>query len=104
MQPLIADRSWKLSQFHPDEAILALQSREGGWILAQAWRQSQYFIVNVRDHYQCSEAPPSFGEMDPGQTVHARGKIYLFQGSLADLESKYRADLNAKHIFLRSAK
>jgi hypothetical protein len=63
MLPLIEDKSWKISQFHPDEAILALQSREGGWILAQAWQQTQYFVVNVRSHYQCSEAPPLFGKI-----------------------------------------
>lgn len=103
MRPLIADRSWNLSQFHPDEAIVALQSQEGGWILAQAWQQSQYFIVNIHRHYQCSESPPSFGELRPGQTVHARGKVYLFRGGLQDLESKYRADLEAQHIFLRRA-
>jgi hypothetical protein len=104
MRPLLENRSWKLSPFHPDEAIVALQSREGRWILAQAWQQTQYFVVNVHDHYQCSEAPPSLGEMGPGQTVHARGKVYLFQGSLDELESKYRADLHEKHIFFHGPK
>jgi len=104
MRPLIEDGSWKLSQFHPDESIVALQSRERGWVLAQAWQQSQYFIVNLHSHYQCSEAPPSFGDIAPGQTVHARGKVYLFHGALDELESKYRADLKAQHIFLRGPK
>lgn len=96
----IEDGSMKISPFHPDEAILALESREGGWILAQAWQQSQYFIANLHSHYQCSEAPPLFGKIGPGQTVHARGKVYLFQGNLDELESKYKADLNAHRIFL----
>jgi hypothetical protein len=100
----IEDGSMKISPFHPDEAILALLSREGGWILAQAWQQSQYFIANLHSHYQCSEAPPSFGEIGPGQTVHARGKVYLFQGTLDELESKYQADLKAQHIFLHGPK
>jgi hypothetical protein len=87
---------------HPDEAIVALQSREGGWVMAQAWRQSRYFIVNVHSHYQCSEAPPYFGAISPGKTAHGRGKLYLFHGNLNDIESKYQADMKAGRIFLRA--
>jgi len=104
MRPLIEDGSWKVSRFQPDEAIVAVQSRDGRWVLAQGWGQSPYFIVNVHEHYQCCEAPPLLGDIGPGQTVHARGKIYWFQGGLDDLESKYQADLKAGNIFFRGPK
>jgi hypothetical protein len=39
MKPLIANGSYGLSKFHPDEAIIAVRSRDGERVLAQAWER-----------------------------------------------------------------
>ena len=103
MRRYIDDGSWKVSDFHPDEAIMAVTSRDGHWVLAQAWHQARYLLANVheRPKYACTDVCSYLGDVLPGETVRVHGKIYFFRGSLGDLESKYRADLQSKKIGLR---
>lgn len=98
MRPNIEDRSYRVSDFHPDEAIIAVRSADGTRVLAQAWHESRYLLANVHPKYLCTETPPAFGDVEPGAKVTARGKIYFFKGTLDDLEAKYRADIASGHI------
>lgn len=98
MRPYVLDGSWKVNNFRPDEAIVALLSSDLKWVLAQAWHQARYFIANAHDHYACTDVCPDFGDIQPRQTVWVRGKIYFFRGGLDDLEAKYEADLRNKII------
>lgn len=101
MRPLLAEGGWKLSGFNPDEAIMAVRSRDGQWVLAQAWHQARYLIGNMRANYACTDVCPALGNIAPGETVRLQGKIYFFRGSLKDLASKYKADLKTGRIVLR---
>jgi hypothetical protein len=98
MQPHLKNGDWKIAPFHPDEAIIAVQSKDGKWTVAQAWKQARYLIANISPRYECTEAPPSFGDVSAGETIHARGKIYLTHAGLDGLFSMYQADLRAGRI------
>lgn len=104
MKPHIEDGSYRVAAFRPDEAIIAVRSRDGGWVLAQAWQQSRYLLANVHPNYVCTEAPPSFGDIEAGETIEATGKIYLLRGTLDQLESTYRKDVREKKIGLQRGK
>ena len=69
----------------------------------QSQDQARYLLANVQERpkYACTDVCPYWGDVSPGETVRVQGKIYFFRGSLEDLESKYRADLQSKKIGLR---
>src|SRR6185503_4752287 len=101
MRPHLGKGGWNVAPLHPDEAIIAVQSRDGRYLLAQAWHRARYIIANVHDRYVCTEAAPSFGEIKSNETVRVTGMIYWLKGSSADLESRYRRDLAAGKVALR---
>ena len=98
MLPLLADGGWKLSNFQPDEAIMAVRYRDGRWVLAQAWHEARYLIANMHDRYACTDVCPTLGTIAAGQTVRLRGKIYFFRGNLEELESHYKRDIREKRV------
>ena len=98
MQPHLKNGEWKIAPFHPDEAIIAVQSKDGAWTLAQAWKQSRYLIANISPKYACTEAPPDFGSVAPGETIRAKGKIYITHAGLDGLLSLYAKDLRGGAI------
>ena len=93
MQPYVQEGSYRISQFRPDEAIIAVRSHDCSWVLAQAWPESRYLLANIQPRYQCCEAPPYLGDILPGKTVRITGKLYFIRGTLDDLERNYRRDL-----------
>ena len=99
MRPLIGE--YQISDFRPDEAIVAIRSRDGGWVMAQAWHEARYLIINLLPNYACTEASPYLGKVKPGETVRLNGKIYFFRGDLEKLESSYQADLRNGKIALQ---
>jgi hypothetical protein len=98
MQPHLKNGEWKIAPFHPDEAIIAVQSKDGAWTVAQAWKQARYLIANISPKYECTETPPAFGTVAAGDTIHAAGKIYIVRGGREGLMSLYHADLRAGKI------
>jgi hypothetical protein len=100
MRPLIGE--YQISDFRPDEAVVAIRSRDGDWVIAQAWHEARYLIINLLPNYACTEASPYLGSVKPGETVRLTGKIYFFRGDLEKLESSYQADLrNGRIAFQR---
>ena len=100
MRPHLASGDWKMGRLRPDEGIIAVQSADGRTVIAQAWHKSRYLIANIKENYACTESPPYFGDIGPGETLQATAMIYCLRGGLADLESKYRADLKSGRIAL----
>jgi hypothetical protein len=98
MRPYVDNGSWKISDFHPEQALIAVTSRDEKWILAQAWHQARYTIANIHDQYACTDVCPDLGEIAAGETVQVQGKIYFFRGRLDDLESRYTADVASNKI------
>lgn len=103
LKPYIENGSWKVSDFRPDQAVMAVRSRDGQWLLAQAWHRASFLIANVHGRYACTDVSPDLGDLGPGQTVVVRGKIYYFRGSLDDLAHKYAADLESGKLGLQRA-
>lgn len=103
MRPLIEDGSWKVSDFRPDEALMAVVSQDEKWILAPAWPEARYLIANIHQttRYACTDVCPYWGNLSPGETVQVTGKIYFFEGTLSDLQSMYQEDLTSGKIALR---
>jgi len=103
MRPLIEQGNWKLvDSVRPDEAIMAVRSRDEQWVLAQAWHEARYLIANTQTErkYACTDVCPYLGDIAPGQSVNVRGMIYYFRGNLEALANKYQADLKRKRISL----
>ncbi len=101
MHPLIENGNWSVvDSVQPDEAIMAIRSRDGRWVLAQAWHEARYMISNTGPNrmYACTDVCPFLGDIAPGQTVQISGKIYIFRGDLDDLARQYKADLKNKKI------
>ncbi len=101
MRPLIEKGNWSVvDSIQPDEAIMAILSSDGRWVLAQAWHEARYMISNtgLDRMYACTDVSPFLGDIAPGQTVRIRGKIYIFRGGLDDLVIQYKADLKNKKI------
>jgi hypothetical protein len=101
MLPHIKNGDWKVASFHPDEALVAVQSKDRAWVIGQGWKKARYLIVNVRSKYACTEASPAFGDVAPGATIKAVGKIYVMRSSLDHLASIYASDLRAGRIILK---
>lgn len=97
MQPYLA-RRWSITNFHPDEALMAVRSPDCKWILAEAWHDARYLIANIHDHYECTDVCPDVGEIEAGETILVQSKVYFVRGSLADLECKYNEDLKRKKV------
>jgi len=93
MSPHLKSGEWKIAPFHPYEAIIAVQSKDGAWTIAQAWKKARYLIANITPKYACTEAPPSFGNVAPGETIHATGRIYITHAGLDGVISLYNRDL-----------
>lgn len=98
MRSYLGPGGWKITDFHPDEAIMAVRSVDGKWVLAEAWHRARYYIANIHDHYECTDVCPHLGTVAAGETVRVQGKVYFLRGSLEDLESKYKTDLSRKKI------
>lgn len=101
MVPHLRDGSWRVSDCHLDAAIAAVVSGDGQWILAQAWHQTRYVVVNIRDGYACTDVAPDFGDIAAGESFRVRGKIYVLCGGLDHLEERYRADVRQGAIGFR---
>ena len=104
MRPYVEGGSYRISEFRPDEAIIAVRSRDSSWVLAQAWSESRYLLANIHPRSQCCEAPPYLGDIPAGKTVRITGKLYFIRGTLDDLETAYRLDLKRGVITRHSGK
>lgn len=103
MRSSLEHGSYRLGLVAPDEAIAAVASAEGGWILAQAWHAPRYINVNTGldrgIDYACTDVAPALGTIPAGHTLRLRGKLYFFRGSLDALASAYSRDRAEGVIF-----
>jgi hypothetical protein len=73
------------------EGWLAIQSRDGSRLVAAVARPALFLFNNME--YSCIHAAPSFGPLAPGQTGHARTRVYFVQSSLADWYARMKEEL-----------
>lgn len=72
---------------HPFIAVL---SRDGAWIVAQAYGEGVSVANNA--HYTCLHSRPRWPDIPPGEERGVRGKLYFLKGGPAELLARWRGD------------
>jgi len=81
---------WGASRDHADAGLLAVASRDGRHLLSIAWRNPSGLLSNA--FIPCIHADPTWPRCPAGRAVHLRGKLYLIEGTLDDLDARWRRD------------
>ena len=71
-------------------ALIALVSRGGKWILAQAYDEGTTVASNA--HYSCLHTRPTWPDIPPGQEASRKGKLYFAKASLDQLLERWKRD------------
>jgi len=74
------------------ERLAARVSEDGKFVLGIATDIATSLSFNFQNRIACLHSNPSWGLLKPGEATTAKGKIYLFQGTLDDLWELYCAD------------
>jgi hypothetical protein len=77
----------------PDNGLVAVVSRDGKWVIGQAFQDVQYICLNSP---VCVHPAAFFGTLTPGQQRTVKGKYYFLRGGLGDLLRRYNADFGGK--------
>jgi hypothetical protein len=72
--------------------IIAIRSRDGQWIIAQAYAQGT--IVAGNAHYSCLHSRPLWPDIPPGQERSVLGKYYFLQGGPGELLARWKSDFS----------
>jgi hypothetical protein len=72
---------------HP---MIAIASRDGQWIIAQAYAEGTSVATNA--HYSCLHSRPRWPDVPPGEERAVTGKYYFIQGGPDDLFRRWKAD------------
>jgi hypothetical protein len=72
---------------HP---IIAISSRDGQWIIAQAYGEGTSVASNA--HYSCLHSRPLWPNIPPGEERSMTGKYYFIRGGPAELFERWKAD------------
>lgn len=72
---------------HP---ILAIRSRDGQWIIAQAYGEGT--SVGTNAHYSCLHSRPRWPDIPPGENRSMTGKYYFLRGGPEELLNRWKAD------------
>jgi formylglycine-generating enzyme required for sulfatase activity len=72
---------------HP---IAAIRSRDGQWIIAQAYGEGTSIGTNA--HYSCLHSRPLWPDVPPGEERAMTGKYYFLRGGPEELLNRWKAD------------
>jgi hypothetical protein len=70
--------------------IIAISSRDGQWIIAQAYGEGTSVATNA--HYSCLHARPRWPDVPPGEERSMTGKYYFLRGGPEELLARWKAD------------
>ena len=70
--------------------IIAIRSRDGQWIIAQAYAQGTSVASNA--HYSCLHSRPLWPDIPPGQERAVLGKYYFLKGGPTELLGRWKSD------------
>jgi hypothetical protein len=82
-----------LSRGLPSSGLIGCFSSDGRYILATAWEPYQELFQGV---LVCLHSDFQLGGLKPGETKTARGKIYIMENDIKELERRYRRDFLEK--------
>jgi hypothetical protein len=72
---------------HP---IIAIGSRDGQWIIAQAYAEGRSVASNA--HYSCLHVRPRWPDIPPGEKRSVTGKLYFLRGGPEELFQRWKED------------
>jgi len=81
---------WGASTDRADVGMLAVRSISGHHVLGIVWTNPRSLLSNA--FIPCIHADPTWARCAPGETVRVRGKLYLIEGTLDDLLSRWLRD------------
>ena len=70
--------------------IIAVRSRDGNWIVAQAYGQATSVATNA--HYTCLHTRPLWPEIPAGDERALTGKVYFLKGGPQELLARWKQD------------
>ena len=72
---------------HP---IVAIRSRDGRWMIAQAYAEGTSVASNA--HYSCLHSRPLWPDIPAGEERSLTGKLYFIRGGPEELLSRWKSD------------
>ena len=72
---------WKFAQRTFDIPLLAMASKDGKSVVALAFEDAVWASCNAGDERACVHLFPYFGEIKPGQSASAKGRLYILNGT-----------------------
>ena len=78
-----------ISRTRPINGLIGCYSSDGKMILATAWEPTHELFQGV---LTCIHNDPHIGGLEPGETKHVRGKIYIMQNDPDALLERYEKD------------
>ena len=93
MSGAMAESGWRTIQTaRPDHPLIAAVSRGGEWLAATAAEHSTSICNNANPSHRCIHSQGSMPLRKEGPST-LRVRVYLFKGTLEDLEKRYRDDV-----------
>lgn len=84
------NRFWgPLSPEQPDNGLILTQSKSGSRIVALWFDPASEVFQNSDEPNMCIHSDPTFGDLEPNESVTVTGRLILFGGDLKAFESAY---------------
>ena len=80
---------------HPVSRLAAKVSSDGKCVLGLAVDRAGLLSFNFQERTSCIHSNPTWPLLKPGEQATARGRAYLFQGTLDDLWQRYVRDFES---------
>jgi len=80
----------------PVSRLAAKVSADGKYVLGLAVDRAGSLSFNFQDRTSCIHSNPTWPLLKPGEQATARGRVYLFQGTLDDLWQRYLTDFESE--------
>jgi hypothetical protein len=95
--PPVSDGAvWGGSRDVADLPVVAVRSENPRYVLAIAWPYPRSILSNAE--IPCIHADPIWPDCPPGRRVHVRGKMYLIDGTLEDVENRVRREVQPLRV------
>ncbi|MFH1743686.1 MAG: hypothetical protein ABIH23_32175 [bacterium] len=84
---------WDISSDVVDSPVVAIASKDGGWVAGLWFEPVHYVIGNYRPpHHGCIHSEPSFGTLRPGQFSSVTGRLYICAGTIDEIWQQMTRD------------
>jgi hypothetical protein len=80
----------------PVSRLAAKVSADGEWVLGLAVDCAGSLSFNFQERTSCIHSNPAWPRLEPGEQATARGRAYLFKGTLDDLWERYTKDFESE--------